>query len=60
MTTEAPKYELFPLCAQGRHSECIAGYASVTTTDGHVLPASRCNCGCNHRDQAEREARGDD
>lgn len=60
MTTEAVNYELFPLCAQGRHSECIAGYASVTTVDGQTLPASRCNCACKHADQAEREMRGDD
>ena len=56
MTTEATKYELVPLCADGRHGECIAGYAVVTTADGHVLPASRCNCVCGHTDQLEREA----
>lgn len=59
MTTEATKYELFPLCADGRHSQCIGGYASVVTTDGQTLPASRCNCECQHRDQAEREMRGE-
>lgn len=60
MTTESVRYELFPMCAAGDHGQCIARYASVLSIDFVQLPAVRCNCDCQHRDQAEREARGDD
>lgn len=47
--------EVFPLCAMGRHSECIGQYAEVKTTDGQVLSAQRCACDCGHEAQRERE-----
>lgn len=57
MTTEAIKYELFPMCLWGWHSKCIGRHASVLTIDFVQMPAKRCSCECGHLAQQERDVK---